>query len=68
MAELRGTVIEVRPQLLYRVRLEGGTVVLAGLGEEIRLQSGRVVVGDHVLVQISENDPNRGKILKKAFK
>lgn len=66
MTEARGTVIEVRPKLLYRIRLEGGAVVTAGLGPTLKHGIARLVVGDGVLVSISERDPHRGHIVDKA--
>jgi translation initiation factor IF-1 len=66
MTEVRGTVIEIRPKLLYRVRLENGEVVLAGQSSELRHIVPRILVGDEVLVQVSQFDPHRGQIIKKA--
>lgn len=66
MTEARGTVIEVRPKLLYRIRLESGAVVTAGLGPTLKHQVTRLVVGDGVLVSVSERDPHRGHIVEKA--
>jgi translation initiation factor IF-1 len=66
MTPVRGTVIEIRPKLLYRIRLENGDVVLAGQSAELRHIVQRLVVGDEVLVQLSQFDPHRGQIVKKA--
>lgn len=66
MAQARGTVIEVRPKNLFRVRLESGAVILAGPSETLRHAISRLLVNDEVLVQLSENDPTRGKIIQKA--
>lgn len=64
--EARGTVIEVRPKALYRVRLENGAVVTAGLSSSLRHLVSRLVVGDQVLLRFSRNDPHRGQITRKA--
>lgn len=66
MESLRGTVIEIRPKNLFRVRLEDGRVILAGPSTSLRTLIVRLLVGDQVLLKISENDPDRGQITKKA--
>jgi translation initiation factor IF-1 len=66
MTLVRGTVIEIRPKLLYRIRLEGGEVVVAGQSTELRHIVSRLLVGDDVLVQLSAFDPHRGQIIRKA--
>lgn len=58
--------IEIRPKLLYRIRLTSGEVVLAGQSSTLRHFVSRLVVGDEVLVQISSKDPHRGQVVKKA--
>lgn len=66
MEELRGTVIEIRPKNLFRVRLEDGRVILAGPSPSLRTLIVRLLVGDQVLLKVSANDPDRGQITKKA--
>jgi translation initiation factor IF-1 len=63
---IRGTVVEVRPKNLFRVRLDDGRVVLAGPSKTLRHLIVRLLVGEHVLLKLSENDPDRGHIIKKA--
>jgi translation initiation factor IF-1 len=64
--EATGKVIEVLPKALYRVELNNGQVVVAGLGQTLRHVISRLVVGDRVVLQISPNDPNRGRITQRA--
>lgn len=64
--EETGTVIEVLPKTLYRVELTGGRIVIAGLGNTLRHVISRLVVGDQVVLQISPNDPHRGRITQRA--
>lgn len=64
--EATGKVIEVLPKALYRVELTNGQVVVAGLGQTLRHVISRLVVGDRVVLQISPNDPNRGRITQRA--
>lgn len=63
---MTGKVIEVLPKALYRVELQSGQVVVAGLGQTLRHVVSRLVVGDRVVLQISPHDPNRGRITQRA--
>jgi translation initiation factor IF-1 len=61
MAELEvveGVVDEALPNTLFRVKLEGGEVVLAYLAGKMRLHRIKVLVGDRVQVQL---DPYGGR-------
>ena len=61
MAELEvvdGIVDEALPNTLFRVKLEGGEVVLAYLAGKMRLHRIKVLVGDRVQVQL---DPYGGR-------
>lgn len=66
METVTGTVIEVRPKALFRIRIENGHVLLCGIGPTLRHAIVRLVVGDRVLLKVSENDPHRGQIIQKA--
>jgi translation initiation factor IF-1 len=56
---------EILPNALYRVRLETGRTVNAGKAPELRHAVVRLLHGNRVLVQLSQYDPSRGKIVKK---
>lgn len=66
--ELRGTVIEIRPKALYRVRLQDGRVVTANVESALRHAIVRILVDDQVLIRLSKNDPTRGRITQVAEK
>lgn len=61
-----GTVIEIRPKALYRVRLEDGRVITANVATPLRHVIVRILVQDQVLIRLSQNDPNRGQITQVA--
>lgn len=61
-----GSVIEIRPKALYRVRLPDGSVVTAQLSSSARHFISRLLVGDKVLLELSQNDPTRGQITRKS--
>jgi translation initiation factor IF-1 len=57
-----GTVAEVLPGTMYRVKLENGHVVLAHVCGKIRKNFIRISIGDNVTVEISAYDLTRGRI------
>jgi translation initiation factor IF-1 len=61
-----GVVEAALPQDLYRVTLQSGQQITASLGGVARQTTVRLIPGDRVLVEISELDPNRGKIIRKT--
>jgi len=60
-----GTIDEVLPKSMYRVRLEDGRAVRAGVDAKSRHGIVRLIEGDRVLVRILKNDPTRGQITRK---
>ena len=59
---VQGAVIEVLPNLMYRVELPTGSKVLAHLGPQVRLNLPRIIPGDRVTVKLSPYDSSRGAI------
>ncbi len=62
----RGTVIEIRPKALYRVRLTDGRVITANVSTSLRHAIVRILENDQVVIRLSKNDPHRGQIIQKA--
>ena len=60
-----GIIEEVLPKSMYRVRLEDGRSVRAGVGATARHGIVRLIEGDRVLVRVFQSDPTRGQITKK---
>jgi len=60
-----GTIDEVLPKSMYRVRLEDGRMVRAGVDAAARHGIVRLIEGDAVLVHLYPSDPTRGQITKK---
>ncbi len=65
MIQMEGTVIEVLPNTLFRVKLDNGIVVLAHLGGKMRVRFIKIVPGDRVIVEISPYDLTRGRIIQR---
>ena len=60
-----GTIEAALPSALYRVRLDDGRIVVAGIATEARRTLIKVVPGDRVSVAVSPYDPRRGKIVAR---
>ncbi len=60
-----GTIEEALPSALFRVKLDDGRVIVAGLSTEARRTLVKVAPGDRVSVSESPFDPTRGKIIGK---
>jgi translation initiation factor IF-1 len=60
--EAMGTVEELLPAALFRVKLENGTLILAHLSGKMRLNKIRLLPGDTVKVEITPYDLTKGRI------
>jgi translation initiation factor IF-1 len=58
-------VTEQLPSALYRVRLDGGSVVLAHVADRVDRNFVRVLVGDRVRLELSPADRGRGRIVQR---
>ncbi len=61
----RGTIEEVLPRALYRVKLDDGERVTASVSTQARQVTVKLLPGDGVLVEISPYDPTRGRIKER---
>ena len=61
--QMQGTVIEVCPNALFRVKLENDHVVLAHLAGKMRIHNINIHLLDQVTVDISSYDLSRGRIV-----
>lgn len=60
---LAGKILEVLPRSLFRVEAEDGRLVLSHVAISVRSTLGRILEGDTVIVELSEYDPKRGRIV-----
>ncbi len=64
--EVAGTIVEVLPSGLYRVRLDERTAqVVAHIADRIGRNFIRLLVGDRVRIELSPLDAGRGRIVEK---
>jgi translation initiation factor IF-1 len=66
VAHHAGTVVELLPSALYKVRLDDGPVIVAHLAGRPDRNFVRVLVGDRVRVALSPVDRGRGRIVEKG--
>lgn len=61
--EVEGVVEEVLPNCVFRVALENGHIVVAHISGKLRTNYIKIVKGDHVSMELSPYDLNRGRIV-----
>ena len=61
--QVEGTVVEALPGTQFTVKLETGHQVLAYLSGKMRKYYIRILLGDHVRVEMSPYDLTRGRIV-----
>ena len=62
LIEVEGEIQEALPNAMFRVKIDGGHVVLAHVAGKMRMHFIRILPGDKVKVQLSPYDLNRGRI------
>ena len=63
LLEFRGTVKELLPNAMFRVKLENNHEVLAHTAGKLRKNRIRVLAGDQVMVEITPYDLTKGRII-----
>ena len=66
--QVDGRIVEALPGTQFRVKLENGHEVLAYLSGRMRKYYIRILLGDHVRVEMSPYDLTRGRIVYRAKK
>ena len=61
--EMEGHVIETLPNTMFRVKLENDHVILAHISGRMRKNYIRISTGDHVTVELTPYDLNKGRII-----
>lgn len=63
LLEVQGTILEVLPNTMFKVKLENGAVILAHVSGKIRMNYIRILTGDAVVVEMSPYGLERGRII-----
>ncbi|WP_440672708.1 translation initiation factor IF-1 [Candidatus Pelagibacter sp. HIMB1715] len=62
LLEFKGTVIDLLPNAMFRVKLENGHTVTAHTAGKLRKNRIRVLQGDNVTVEMTPYDLTKGRI------
>ena len=60
---LQATVIDALPNAVFKIELENGHEIMAHVSGKMRMHFIRILPGDHVTVEMSPYDLNRGRIV-----
>jgi len=63
LMEFPGTVMELLPNAMFRVKLDNEHEILAHTAGKMRKHRIRVLVGDHVTVEMTPYDLTKGRII-----
>ncbi len=63
LIEFNGTVVELLPNAMFRVKLENDHVILAHTSGRMRKNRIRVLAGDKVIVEMTPYDLSKGRII-----
>jgi translation initiation factor IF-1 len=63
--KVEGTIIDVLPNAMFKVKLDVGTEVLSYVSGKMRQFEIRILMGDRVDVEISPYDLSRGRIVRR---
>ncbi|OGL72299.1 translation initiation factor IF-1 [Candidatus Uhrbacteria bacterium RIFCSPHIGHO2_12_FULL_57_11] len=61
--EARGTVVELLPSAMFKIRIEDGHEIIGHLSGKMRLHSIRLLPGDEVKVEMTPYDLTKGRIV-----
>ena len=62
LLEMRGKVVELLPNAMFRVEMQGGHKILAHISGKMRMNYIKILPGDRVTVEVSPYDLSRGRI------
>ena len=63
LLEFKGTVTDLLPNAMFRVKLENGHTVTAHTAGKLRKNRIRVLQGDYVTVEMTPYDLTKGRII-----
>jgi translation initiation factor IF-1 len=63
--EVQGVVLESLPSTMFRIQLSDESVVLCTLSGKMRIHYVKILPGDRVIVEMTQYDKTRGRIVKR---
>lgn len=64
--ELEGVVTDSLPNAMFKVQLSNGHEVLCHISGKLRMNFIRIVTGDKVVVELSQYDLKKGRIIWRS--
>jgi translation initiation factor IF-1 len=64
--EVEGTVLEKLPNVMFKVELENGHIVLGHISGKLRMNYIKILPGDTVTLEMSPYDLSKGRIVWRA--
>ena len=64
--EFKGTVIDLLPNAMFRVKLENDLIITAHTEGKLRKNRIRVLQGDNVTVEVTPYDLTKGRIIFRS--
>tara|TARA_Y100001970_G_scaffold217733_1_gene266771 strand:- start:47 stop:262 length:216 start_codon:yes stop_codon:yes gene_type:complete len=64
--EFKGTVIDLLPNAMFRVKLENDHIITAHTAGKLRKNRIRVLQGDNVTVEVTPYDLTKGRIVFRS--
>jgi len=65
LEKVNGIVLEALPGATFKVKLDNDREVLAYISGKIRMYRIKILVGDKVIVEFSQYDDKRGRIIRR---
>lgn len=63
LIEFNGTVVEILPNAMFRVKLDNEHIILAHTSGRMRKNRIRVLAGDRVVVEMTPYDLTKGRVI-----
>jgi len=65
LIQVEGEIVETLPNAMFRVKIEGGHIVLAHVSGKMRMHFIKILAGDRVRLELSSYDLTRGRITRR---
>lgn len=65
LIEFDGTVMEILPNAMFRVKLDNDHIIIAHTSGRMRKNRIRVLLGDKVTVEMTPYDLTKGRVIKR---
>jgi translation initiation factor IF-1 len=63
--KVEGLIVDILPNATFKVQLENGHTILSYVSGKMRQYDIRIIIGDHVELEMTPYDLNRGRIVRR---